>query len=116
MFRITCRHFSRIFLVTPDNEMLVAKVKATWKYFRQINETKEDILYTRATAACSLLVLSLDTYYVLLLSPLSQTHPILGHTYLVLANLGGHTYLVLAKLGGEGQNTEHGTEPDTRLI
>ena len=46
MFRITCRHFSRIFLVTPDNEMLVAKVKATWKYFRQINETKEDILYT----------------------------------------------------------------------
>ena len=73
-------------------------------------------MYTRATAACSLLVLSLDTYYVLLLSPLSQTHPILGHTYLVLANLGGHTYLVLAKLGGEGQNTEHGTEPDTRLI
>ena len=67
-------------------------------------------MYTRATAACSLLVLSLDTYYVLLLSPLSQTHPILGHTYLVLANLGGHTFLVLAKLGG---GTEHRTRNGT---
>ena len=112
MFRITCRHFSRIFLVTPDNEMLVAKVKATWKYFRQINETKEDILYTRATAACSLLVLSLDTYYVLLLSPLSQnpTHP--GEH--ILSSIQAHILSYSQARRGGGRNGTRNTEPDTR--